>query len=397
MNASGPPAASRSTTTVEAGRGLAATGVVTSDNITVDTNTVIAGLLRDLASVQTSQQKKWGYARAASAVINLDRPIESLLKPDGTLTKIPNVGPSSERIILEVLRTGESATVAKAVDDSGKTRDVQRSRELRGHYLSRAQVAAALDNPRLDAVARDEYRGDLQMHSVWSDGSQTLADIIAAGLERGYEFCAITDHSYGLPIAGGVSMAKLAEQHREIDALNKTHRKRFRLLKGIEANIRGDGSIDMAPHELAQLEVVVAAPHSALRVATDQTARMLAAVQAPGIHILGHPRGRKFGARPGVQANWPRVFAAAAKHGVAIEIDGDPSRQDVDYTLARQALDAGCIFALDSDAHSTRELAYADTAIAHARLAGIPTARVVNCWPLAQLVEWLTRRTETVR
>lgn len=363
----------------------------------MDANSVIAGLLRDLASAQSSSQKRWAYKRAASAIINLDQPIESLLKPDGTLTKIPNIGPSSERVILEVLRTGDSPTVAKAIEDSGKTKDVEKSRGLRGHYLSRSQVAAALTNPRLDALRREDYRGDLQMHSVWSDGSQTLADIVVAGLELGYAFCAVTDHSYGLPIARGVSMDQLVEQHREIDALNKQYRKTFRLLKGIEANIRGDGSIDMEPYELAQLEVVVAAPHSALRSTGDQTARMLAAVQAPGIHILGHPRGRMFGARPGVQADWLRVFQAAAAHGVAIEIDGDPARQDVDYTLARQALEAGCIFALDSDAHSTRELRYAETSIAHARLAGIPKERVVNCWPLDQLLEWLALRTATVR
>lgn len=405
MNISGPRGESRSTTTVEAGRGFAGTAAGTTDNITamghgssgMDANSVIAGLLRDLASVQSSTQKKWGYKRAASAIINLDRPIESLLKPDGTLTKIPNIGPASERIILEVLRTGESPTVAKAIDESGKTGDVEKSRGLRGHYLSRSQVAAALKNGAAGVVTLDDYRGDLQMHSVWSDGSQTLADIIEGGIERGYEFAAITDHSYGLPIAGGVSMARLVEQHREIDALNRRFRKKFRLLKGIEANIRGDGSVDMTADELAQLEVVVAAPHSALRTTGDQTTRMLTAVQSPGIHILGHPRGRMYGSRPGVHADWPRIFQAAAKHGVAIEIDGDPSRQDVDYTLARQALDAECIFALDSDAHSTRELRYAETAVAHARLAGIPKERVVNCWPLAQLLEWLELRTATVR
>jgi len=363
----------------------------------MDANSVIAGLLRDLASVQSSTQKKWGYKRAASAIINLDQPIETLLKPDGTLAKIPNIGPASERIVLEVLRTGDSPTVAKAIDESGKAGDVDKSRGLRGHYLSRSQVTAALSNPRIDAVRREDYRGDLQMHSVWSDGSQTLSDIIEAGIDLGYQFCAVTDHSYGLPIAGGVPMAKLAEQHREIDALNRKYRKKFRLLKGIEANIRGDGSIDMEPGELAQLELVVAAPHSALRSATDQTARMTAAAQAPGVHVLGHPRGRMYGSRPGVHADWPRVFAAAARHGVAIEIDGDPARQDIDYTLARQALDANCIFALDSDAHSTRELRYAETSIAHARLAGIPKERIVNCWPLEQLLEWLTIRTETVR
>jgi histidinol phosphatase-like PHP family hydrolase len=187
-------------------------------------------------------------------------------------------------------------------------------------------------------------------------------------------------------------MEELRQQHREIDALNRTYRGKFRLIKGIEANIRADGSVDMLPEELEQLELVVAAPHSGLRVATDQTARMIAAVETRGVHILGHPRGRKEGSRPGVAANWDRVFAAAKKANVAIEIDGDPSRQDVDYELAKRAVDAGCLFALDSDAHSTAELRYAETAIAHARLAGVPTERVVNCWKTEQLLDWLRSR-----
>ena len=119
---------------------------------------------------------------------------------------------------------------------------------------------------------------------------------------------------------------------------------------------------------------------------------MVAAVKTRGVHILGHPRGRKYGARPGVTADWDRVFAAAKRANVAIEIDGDPSRQDIDYDLARRAVTAGCLFALDSDAHSTGELAYAETAIAHARLAGVPTDRVVNCWETDRLLEWLRSR-----
>jgi len=202
----------------------------------------------------------------------------------------------------------------------------------------------------------------------------------------------VTDHSYGLPIAGGVSMDELAQQHREIDGLNRKYRGKFRLIKGIEANIRADGSVDMQPDELAQLELVVAAPHSALRVATDQTTRMVTAVQTKGVHILGHPRGRMYGSRPGVTADWDQVFAAAKEANVAIEIDGDPSRQDIDYDLAKRAVDAGCLFALDSDAHSTGELRYAETAIAHARLAGVPTERVVNCWDTERLLEWLRSR-----
>jgi histidinol phosphatase-like PHP family hydrolase len=363
----------------------------------MDVNGQIAALLRDLAAVQKSRQSGWGYKRAAATILGLEVPIASFLEADGTLRKIPNIGPSSSRVILEVLNTGASPTVERAIADSGQRDEVERRRGLRSHFLSRAQVAAALANRTLTGPSRADYRGDLQMHSTWSDGSQSLADIVEAGIERGYSYCAVTDHSYGLKIAGGVSMADLARQHREIDALNLRYRGRFRLIKGIEANIRADGSVDMEPDELRQLELVVAAPHSVLRTEADQTPRMVRAVAAPGVHILGHPRGRMYGSRPGVSAKWDRVFEAARKADVAIEIDGDPSRQDIDHDLARRAVAAGCLFALDSDAHSTPELAYAETAIAHARLAGVPTDRVINCWPVERLLEWLEARRPVAR
>ena len=353
-----------------------------------DTNARVGALLRDLASVQTSPQSRWGYRRAASAILTLEEPLEDLLQPDGTLRKIPGIGPSSTRVILEYLKSGTSPTVEKAVDESTRSRDVRRSRELREHFLSRSQVAAALRDPTLKGPTVEQYRGDLQMHSEYSDGGNTLAEIIEGAIARGWQYCAVTDHSYGLPIAGGVPMDKLKRQHREIDALNKTYKRRFRLLKGIEANILADGQVDMTPKELRTLEIVVASPHSKLRSGDDQTPRMLAAVSTPGVHILGHPRGRKFGARPGVNADWDRVFAAAAEHGVAIEIDGDPSRQDIDYTLAHRAIKSGCLFALDSDAHAVSQFDFTDIAIAHARLAGVPRARIINCWPLGKLLAW---------
>jgi histidinol phosphatase-like PHP family hydrolase len=358
----------------------------------MDMNGKIAALLRDFAAIQKSKQSMWGYKRAASAILALEEPIESFLQPDGTLRKIPNIGPSSTRVILEVLLTGSSPTIERAISESGQADDIERRRDLRDHFLSRAQVLAALRNVTLKGPRLEDYHGDLQMHSTWSDGSQTLEDIVQAGIARGYTFCAVTDHSYGLKIARGVSMAELAQQHHDIDRLNKKHRRIFRLIKGIEANIRADGSVDMEPDELATLELVVAAPHSALRSAADQTARMINAVKTHGVHILGHPRGRKLGSRPGVSADWDQVFRAAKRANVAIEIDGDPSRQDIDYALARRAVAAGCLFALDSDAHSTAELRYAETAIAHARMAGVPIDRIVNCWPLDRLLEWLAER-----
>jgi len=358
----------------------------------MDSNQKIASLLRDLASVQQSTQSKWGYKRAASAILNLDRPIEQYLLPDGTLRKIPNIGPSSTRVILEVLLTGRSATVDAAFADSPRADDDERTRGLRENFLSRAQVLEALADQRLRGPRLKDYRGDLQMHSTWSDGVETLETLIEACVVRGYGYCAITDHSYGLSIAGGVSMADLARQHQEIEALNTRFAGRFRMIKGIEANIRADGSVDMTNGELRTLELVVAAPHSALRTGSDQTARMIAAVRQQGVHILGHPRGRKLSTRPGVTANWDLVFEAAAESGVAVEIDGDPSRQDIDFTLAKRAIQAGCLFALDSDAHSSRELEYAETAVAHARLAGVPKARVINTWEVDRLLSWAAER-----
>jgi putative hydrolase len=354
-------------------------------------NAAVAGLLRELADVQLTKQQRMGYGRAAMAVLELDEPLDALVQPDGTLARIPGVGPSSTRVVLEVLQTGTSATVARALAATVSPADLEARRALRQGFLSRAEVLAALRG-RHRGPALADYRGDLQMHSTWSDGRMSLADIVEAGIARGYAYCAVTDHGYGLPVAHGVSMAALARQHRDVDALNARYAGRFRLLKGIEANIRQDGTIDMAADELRQLEIVVAAPHSALRSAADQTPRMIAAVQAPGVHILGHPRGRQYGTRPGVVADWDRVFAAAARSRVAIEVDGDPNRQDLDHALIGRAVAAGCLVALDSDAHAVEELAYAEWAIAHARLAGVPRDRVINCWPVERLLEWAASR-----
>ena len=163
------------------------------------------------------------------------------------------------------------------------------------------------------------------------------------------------------------------------------------MFHGVEANILVDGRLDMQPEELKLLDLVVASPHSSLRKTIDQTERMLAAVSLPGVHILGHPRGRIFNSRLGIIADWPAVFRQAAATGVAVELDGDVSRQDLDHRIARAAKKAGCVFALDSDAHAGDQLWMADYAIAHARLAGIPPSRIVNCWPPDEILAWAAK------
>ena len=355
-----------------------------------DVNAVVGAYLRDLAFAQSAKQKAFAYKRAAAAILSLDVPLTELIGPDGALPKIPGIGPSSTRVIGEILGTGGSPTVEQAIERSDRRADIERRRSLRRHFLSRAEVRRILEDSSLDGPSVDQYRGDLQMHSEWSDGSPTVEEIAAACVARGYQYAAVTDHAYGLKIAGGMSMAEAAAQRLAIDGVNARYRGRFRLLHGVEANIDAAGHLDLTAEEAATFDVVLAAPHSRLRKDDDQTDRMLTAVRHPAVRILAHPRGRIAGTRGGVVANWDRVFAAAAERGVAIEIDGDPARQDLDHALARQALACGCVFALDSDAHTTAQLSYAETALAHARLAAIPADRIVNCWPLERLLAWLS-------
>ena len=354
-----------------------------------DINAIVGGFLRDLAFVQSSQQKMFGYKRAAAAILGLDVPLTDLIGARGELPRIPGIGPASTRVIREVLDSGASPTVEEAIDSSGKRADIDRRRELRRHFLSRAEVRRVLAAQDMSGPTLEQYRGDLQMHSEWSDGSPNVQEIADACRDRGYQYAAVTDHSYGLKIAGGMSMAEAAEQRKAINDVNAGLDGAFKLLQGIEANIDLAGNLDLTDDEAATFDVVLAAPHSRLRRSEDQTDRMLTAIAHPAVRILAHPRGRITGSRAGVIADWDTVFASAAERGVAIEIDGDPARQDLDYTLATRALEAGCLFALDSDAHTTGQLSYAETAVAHARLAAIPADRIVNCWPLERLLAWL--------
>jgi putative hydrolase len=349
-----------------------------------DINMEVAGHLNDLALVHASRHGRIAYKRASRAVLDMDEPLDEFVS-EHEPREIPFIGPATERIILEHLRTGESPTAARAVERSGKREEVEAARRHRTHFLSRAGVRRVLR--RKGGVGPRDYRGDLQTHSTWSDGGESIAALAADARARGYAFLGVSDHSYGLKIARGMSMASARKRRKEIDALNETWGPTFRVINAVEANIPADGGVDMTPAELREFELVLAAPHSKLRKDDDQTARMIAAVRHPGVHILAHPRGRMY-SRQGVLARWDEVFLAASRSGVAVELDGDPYRQDLDHTLARRALDAGCLFALDSDAHAGDELGYADFALAHARLAGIPAERIINTWPVKRLLEW---------
>jgi histidinol phosphatase-like PHP family hydrolase len=357
-----------------------------------DLNMTATGLLYDMAELQIAERARFGYKRAAKAIVGLPVAVSDLVEA-GTLRDVPFIGPSSARIVTELVQQGRSPTVDAAVAASSKATDVAAKRRFRAKYLSEFGMLR-VHGDRLDAgiVNRASFRGDFQMHSSWSDGGEPIETMVQACMALGHTCMGVTDHSYGLPIARGMTMLAVARQHEEVDRLNAEYKGRFRIFKGIEANILADGQLDLQPDECDLFEFVVASPHSILRKPEDQTERMLRAIRARRVAILGHPRGRIYNSRAGIVADWRRVFAEAAARRVAIEIDGNWHRQDLDFELAREALDSGCLLALDSDAHSIGELRFTDFAIAHARIAGAPAERVINTWSDEALTAWMDER-----
>ncbi len=236
------------------------------------------------------------------------------------------------------------------------------------------------------------YRGDLQMHTTWSDGSESLERMVSTAIERGHEYVAVTDHSVGLPIARGMSEDKLREQWRAIEELSASLPPEFGVLRGLEMNLSPDGTGDMSDDVLRGVDVVLGAFHSRLRVTEDQTERYLRALANPNVNVLAHPRGRRYDVRYGLCADWDRVARAAAERDVALEIDSWPDRQDLDVDNLRFVADAGCRVAIDTDAHAPHELAYVEFGLAAAIRAGIPRDRIVNFLPRDQLLAWSRAR-----
>jgi len=234
-----------------------------------------------------------------------------------------------------------------------------------------------------------QLRGDLQMHTRYSDGSGTIREMAAAGSERDYEYIAITDHSKGLKIAGGIDEARLAKQAAEIAKTNARAGNGFTVLSSIELNLNPRGEGDMDPKALRQLDVVLGSFHSVLRVKHDQTPRYLAALRNPDIQTLGHPRGRIYNYRLGLTADWSRVFAEAAKLGKAVEIDCYPDRQDLNLALLKIVRREGCRISLGTDAHHSWQLAFIELGLAAALKAKIPAERIINFMSILQLKQWV--------
>ena len=244
--------------------------------------------------------------------------------------------------------------------------------------------------PRLVEVG--DIEGDLQMHSTWSDGKRSIKEMAEKAYALGRSYILITDHSQGLGIAGGLSIGRLMDQWHEIDELNEIFEGKLVILKGAEVEVRTDGTLDYPDEVLERLDVVVAALHSNLRQDRGQlTERYIKAISHPLVHILAHPSGRLFGVREEANADWERIFKAAASSGTLLEINAHPSRLDLSEKKIRQAFNLGCKFVISTDAHDIHEQEYMFFGVAQARRAWLKRSDVANAQPLKSFLEQIKR------
>jgi histidinol phosphatase-like PHP family hydrolase len=318
--------------------------------------------------------KRKAFFRAAHAAFIWPEEAATLVAENRSLAELPAVGPFLAKTI--------NAWIAAPPP-------VPPPPPLRRNFLTLTEAREVIDR---HPDWRAKLKGDLQMHTQWSDGGGTVRDMAEAALARGYEYIGITDHTKGLKIAGGIDEIELAKQAEEINALNHEFlraRKSFRVLRSVELNLSPTGEGDLDCAFLDGLDIVLGSFHSALRVTTDQTARYIAALENPCVQILGHPRGRVYNYRPGLQADWPRVFARAAELDKAVEIDAYSDRQDLDVELLQITKQEGVRISFGSDSHHPWQLLFLDLALAAALLAGIPEHRIINFLPAEKLLAWV--------
>ena len=308
--------------------------------------------------------------RGAAETVRATDPDELRKRAEvGTLTDLPGIGTATEAVIREALEGAVPAYLSSLEEKAA------------GPLVSGGEkVLAAL-------------RGDLHCHSDWSDGGSPIEEMVVTAMELGRDYLVLTDHSPRLTVANGLSAARLTKQLGVIDAVNEHLDGDFRLLKGIEVDILDDGELDQTPEMLGRLDVVVASDHSKLRMnAAPMTRRMVAAVSNPRTNVLGHCTGRlvegERGVRPQSDFDAAEVFAACAAHDVAVEINSRPERCDPPDELLALALEAGCVFSIDSDAHAPGQLDFLAYGCERAQRLGVPVERIVNTWEADRLLAW---------
>lgn len=260
--------------------------------------------------------------------------------------------------------------------------------------LGVGEIEAAREGTLPCVVELADIKGDFHMHSTWSDGKDTLEDMIAACAARGYAYHAISEHSWGRG-AIGLDPADLREQRRRVRELGERYG--VHTLCAAEVDIRADGTLDFEDATLEELDIVVASVHSAFNQSREEmTARLLRAIENPYVTVIGHPTGRNVETFAGYDFDHDAVFAAAARTGTALEIDGQPARLDLPSPLARRAKAFGCTFTCDSDAHRVSHLENVAYAVGQARRGWITAAEVLNARPLADVLAFVAAKRERV-
>jgi DNA polymerase (family 10) len=240
------------------------------------------------------------------------------------------------------------------------------------------EISRAAAGPLPCLVERSDLRGLLHCHTTFSDGANSIAEMAEACRALGYAYLGITDHSEAAAYAGGLSAERVRRQHEEIDAWNSAS-PGLRILKGIEADILADGRLDYAPEVLDSFDFVIGSIHSRFELdGAAMTTRVLRALDDPHLTILGHPTGRLLLTRDPYAIDLHQVIARAAEAGVAIEINGDPQRLDLDWRLCREARDAGVLISIGTDAHSLAGLANADLGVGIARKGWLEAKDILN-------------------
>jgi putative hydrolase len=290
---------------------------------------------------------------------------------EGTLTELKGVGAKTAAVAVQA--------------GQGKVPD----------YL--AALEAANDGPVTTggAALRATLRGDLHSHSSWSDGGSPIDEMARTARDLGHDYLVLTDHSPRLTVANGLSPERLVRQLDMVAELNQEMAP-FRLLTGIEVDILDDGSLDQTDELLGRLDVVVASVHSKLKMDSEaMTRRMVNAVANPHTDVLGHCTGRlvegERGKRGESQFDAELVFTACERFGVVVEINSRPERRDPPMRLMQLALETGCLFSLDTDAHAPGQLDWQPYGCERAEAAGVPAERIVNTRPADELLAWTAR------
>jgi DNA polymerase (family 10) len=253
----------------------------------------------------------------------------------------------------------------------------------------RGEIEAAIEGKLPKLVTVKDIKGDLHVHSKWSDGSHTFEQLVEASKEHGYSYFALTDHSQGLGVARGLTVERLAEQKREIDTLNKKL-KNIRILHGTEVDIRSDGTLDFPDDVLQTLDLVVASIHSGFKQTKEQlTSRIVAAMKNPYVSIIAHPTGRLIGERDAYEVDMDEILKTAKETGTAMEINAYPLRLDLSDIYAKKAKELRIPIVISTDAHVTTQFNFMSYGVSIARRSWLEKEDVANTLEVRQLLKKL--------